>query len=268
MSKARSDQTNQADNDTITTTNTTKESKHESIPNDSETLRTFLREMSNKKESKPRKLPVKSESLEDIREKIEKKVSKPMNNVKFKFALERYDPYAFLDQMATPFEAPGDPKKKINGMKKPEPDGTLPHCKACTDFKTWMQLTANPRRHMSREEREEKECPLDSELLGRNTWSFLHTMAAYYPERPNPEQQTNMASFISLFSQFYPCHKCAAHLREELKTNKPDSSSNRNLSQWFCELHNNVNVRLGKPEFDCSKVLERWRDGWEDKSCD
>lgn len=26
-------------------------------------------------------------------------------------------------------------------VKKP-----MPHCKACTDFKTWMELTAHPRR--------------------------------------------------------------------------------------------------------------------------
>ena len=25
---------------------------------------------------------------------------------------------------------------------------------------------------------------------------------------------------------------------------------------------------LGKPEFDCSKVFQRWRDGWADGSCD
>jgi len=185
----------------------------------------------------------------------------------------QYDPFAFLDAMATPFEALSDPKKKKHDIlpaddKEKSDASRMPHCKACTDFKTWMQLTANPRRTMSKEEREAKECPLDSDLLGRNTWSFLHTMAAYYPEHPTMEQQTGMINFIRLFSNFYPCHKCASHLREDLKHNMPDTSSNTRLSEWFCELHNNVNVRLGKPEFDCSKVLERWRDGWDDKSCD
>jgi FAD-linked sulfhydryl oxidase len=33
------------------------------------------------------------------------------------------------------------------------------------------------------------------------------------------------------------------------------------LSDWACRLHNLVNVRLGKPAFDCTKALERWRDG-------
>lgn len=33
-------------------------------------------------------------------------------------------------------------------------------------------------------------------------------------------------------------------------------------------MHNEVNVRLGKDEFDCNNVSQRWRDGWNDKSCD
>ena len=35
-----------------------------------------------------------------------------------------------------------------------------------------------------------------------------------------------------------------------------------------CQMHNEVNLRLGKDEFDCNRVGERWRDGWNDKSCD
>ncbi|KAI8796838.1 FAD-linked sulfhydryl oxidase ALR [Biomphalaria glabrata] len=189
----------------------------------------------------------------------------------------RYDPYSFLENMSIPIDFTNIGKNKPQGAQNVIPgtinDDTnvkkpMPHCKACTDFKTWMELTAHPRRNMSREEREQKECPLDSELLGRNTWAFLHTMAAYYPEKPSLEQQHNMKQFIKLLSQFYPCHTCASHLREDLKNNTPDTSSNIKLSEWFCNLHNGVNVRLGKVEFDCSKVLERWRDGWKDGKCD
>ena len=52
-----------------------------------------------------------------------------------------------------------------------------------------------------------------------------------------------------------------------LKTNKPQTSSQSELSRWLCDLHNDVNKKLGKPIFDCSKVNERWRDGWKDGSC-
>lgn len=53
-----------------------------------------------------------------------------------------------------------------------------------------------------------------------------------------------------------------------LKADPPQVESQHSLSQWLCKLHNRVNVKIGKPEFDCSKVNERWRDGWKDGSCD
>ena len=59
------------------------------------------------------------------------------------------------------------------------------------------------------------DCPLDKLALGKKTWSFLHTMAAYYPEKPTPKQQADMKSFIHLFSWFYPCSHCASDLRDE-----------------------------------------------------
>lgn len=53
-----------------------------------------------------------------------------------------------------------------------------------------------------------------------------------------------------------------------LKDSPPKTESQESLSMWLCELHNNVNERIGKPLFDCSKVFERWRDGWKDGRCD
>jgi FAD-linked sulfhydryl oxidase len=39
------------------------------------------------------------------------------------------------------------------------------------------------------------------------------------------------------------------------------------LGRWLCGAHNEVNVKLGKPVFDCAKWEERWRTGWKDGSC-
>lgn len=112
-----------------------------------------------------------------------------------------------------------------------------------------------------------KACPPDALELGKSTWTFLHTMSVYYPDRPSTEQQSEMSQFLRLFSKFYPCGYCASHLREEMKKEPPVVDTRLGLARWLCRIHNEVNERLGKPLFDCEKVDERWRDGPSDGSC-
>jgi FAD-linked sulfhydryl oxidase len=61
--------------------------------------------------------------------------------------------------------------------------------------------------------RERFGCPENIGSIGRKTWAFLHTMAAYYPEQPSPEQRSDMGMFLGAFSKFYPCKACASHLQ-------------------------------------------------------
>jgi mitochondrial FAD-linked sulfhydryl oxidase len=132
-------------------------------------------------------------------------------------------------------------------------------CGVCTDFKTlakkdFKAISVN-----------KLECPPDKSKLGQSTWTFLHTMAAYYPEKATLPQQKLMKSFIDGLAEFYPCEECASHLQSQLVETPPKVKSNIELSDWFCQIHNQVNILQGKPEFDCSKVFERWRTG--SKSC-
>lgn len=77
-----------------------------------------------------------------------------------------------------------------------------------------------------------------------------------------------MAQFFNIFTQFYPCESCAIDFQEDIEKHPPCTENQDALAKWLCERHNTVNIKLGKPTFDCSKVHERWKDGWADGSCD
>ncbi|KAG6332039.1 hypothetical protein ID866_7050 [Astraeus odoratus] len=156
------------------------------------------------------------------------------------------------------------------------PDGKP--CKICTAFRNWkpqgsvasMGVLATRKIPPSTGDHDTRPsyCPPDVEQLGRATWAFLHTTAAYYPERPSPHQRANMLNLLHSLPVLYPCSHCASHLGESMKTNPPDVGSRIALSRWLCERHNEVNERLGKESFDCAKTVERWRDGPQDGSCE
>ncbi|QKX62966.1 uncharacterized protein TRUGW13939_10134 [Talaromyces rugulosus] len=116
------------------------------------------------------------------------------------------------------------------------------------------------------------ECPPDVEQLGRSTWTLLHSLTASYPTTASNEQQTDMRSFLGLFSKLYPCWVCADDFRSWMADpsgkNEPRLSSRAEFGQWMCEAHNAVNRKLGKKEFDCNFWEERWRTGWKDGRCD
>lgn len=158
-------------------------------------------------------------------------------------------------------------------------------CRACIDVKTWFKdvkmktstlistsllypdpIIESPTGH--KVSSAGLVCPPDATELGRSTWTFLHTTAAYLPEKPSETEKQQVSNLLTAISHLYPCRKCADHMREYIAVNPiTNLDSKRSLSQWLCNYHNEVNQMLGKEVFDCSKVEERWKSGPSDDSC-
>lgn len=114
----------------------------------------------------------------------------------------------------------------------------------------------------------QKECPPDVEQIGKSSWTLLHSIAATYPEKPSNQQQTDLKQFMRLFGNFYPCWYCRDDFVEYSKKTEPKVETQDAFGKWLCDAHNDVNVKLGKPKFDCNLWQQRWKDGWKDGSCD
>ncbi|KAF9951188.1 hypothetical protein BGZ70_001096 [Mortierella alpina] len=90
--------------------------------------------------------------------------------------------------------------------------------------------------------------------LGRATWKLLHTMAARYPLKPKPDERAAVKQWI-----------IATHFQLLLKEHPPQTSSRASLSNWSCSVHNMVNKRLGKPDFDCGTLEDVYKCGCADE---
>lgn len=181
-----------------------------------------------------------------------------------------------------------DPKRTANvasflGGKPPS------NCKVCGDIHSWAANAqasafsgghghggsgrkATSKRHDTAQEHTAVQTPKtakplppppDGIVLGNSGWALLHTIASYYPDTPTPAQKKAVGDLWSSLGELYPCGWCAEHLRETLVGNPPKADSREDLELWTCQMHNEVNRRLGKEEFDCTRVRERWRDGNE-----
>ncbi|KAJ6310425.1 hypothetical protein OIU76_015198 [Salix suchowensis] len=111
--------------------------------------------------------------------------------------------------------------------------------------------------------------PLTKEELGRATWTFLHTLAAQYPEHPTRQQKKDVKELMTILSRMYPCQECADHFKEVIKVNPVQAGSHAEFSQWMCHVHNVVNRSLGKLVFPCERVDARWgKLECEQRECD
>lgn len=136
-------------------------------------------------------------------------------------------------------------------------------CRSCTSFASWASSTKASLKNKPR-----ADCPPDVEALGRSSWTLLHSIAAQYPVSPSGQQQSDLLGFVNLFAKLYPCWTCAEDFQDYIARRRPVVGSRGEFGMWLCDAHNDVNRKLGKPEFDCKLWEERWRTGWKDGRCD
>ncbi len=112
-------------------------------------------------------------------------------------------------------------------------------------------------------------CPLNRREIGRAAWAYLHTVAAYYPDKPTPKQQTDMKQFMYTMGDTFPCGYCSDKTVEHMEKYPPQTQSQSALSVWLCGVHNEVNERMGKPQFVCDPdlLLQRWKTGPANGGC-
>ena len=100
--------------------------------------------------------------------------------------------------------------------------------------------------------------PISLSQVGSSTWTLLHSVAATFPEEGGAEAAAGVSALVHGVSRGFPCSHCASDFRQHLQQHPLETGTRDALEQWMCRAHNEVNVKLGKDPFDCTKVRERW----------
>ncbi|KAH8368360.1 hypothetical protein KR084_010406 [Drosophila pseudotakahashii] len=230
--------------------------------------------------SSPTHIELSREATRLVIRRLQRTVLRLIRDPDFSMSAEAH-PETDRDNQETPFAANRKGAGPAGAAGKQDSN-----CRTCNDFKSWSKqqrlissVQSAKVKHMASAEKltvnaaaadplPRDDCPLDKVRLGISTWGLLHTMAAFYSDNPTDTEKRDMKTFFEVLSRLYPCEFCAKDFRTDLDVNPINVNSQKELAMWLCKFHNRVNDKLGKPLFDCTKVNERWRDGWLDGSCD
>ena len=108
----------------------------------------------------------------------------------------------------------------------------------------------------------------DRQILGNHTWTLLHSQSVYWPDKPSENKKQQMKQFLNLLAELYPCKICGSDLKDILKLYPPELNSREEFAMWTCKIHNEVNKRINKPQFNCKNIWKRWRKDFKDPRTD
>ena len=106
---------------------------------------------------------------------------------------------------------------------------------------------------------------MDPQLWGPHLWYFLHTISFEYPITPTWTQKKEMTDFLVALQYIIPCEHCRFHYKNYLLDYPPSLENQTKFIIWMVNLHNNINVRLGKPQKPYEEVLEFYQQVFDGK---
>jgi hypothetical protein len=99
------------------------------------------------------------------------------------------------------------------------------------------------------------------QIWGPIFWATLHIASLAYSDKPTERQKKNMKNFYESMVDVLPCPICRQHYEENLKSHpvEPALKDRNSLVIWVWEMHNKINVQLGKREFSFEEFIESMR---------
>lgn len=96
---------------------------------------------------------------------------------------------------------------------------------------------------------------------GPKLWYALHTITFNYPENPTLIDKQNYETFFISLKHVLPCIICQKHYATHLEKHpiNQNLSDRISLSKWLVNVHNEVNIMLGKPIMSFEEVVKLYK---------
>ena len=88
-------------------------------------------------------------------------------------------------------------------------------------------------------------------------WMTIHIVALGYPAKPSYTEKRSAKQFYESLANLIPCPVCREHYKQHITKLPitPHLDNKKDLFKWTVDLHNSVNVSLGKPQWTVEEAL-------------
>jgi hypothetical protein len=102
---------------------------------------------------------------------------------------------------------------------------------------------------------------MDPKIWGPFLWYILHIISFNYPVHPSYADKRIYHDFYVNFKDLIPCSTCRKHYNQHLHINPitPALDNRSDLVKWVIQMHNLVNISLGKPTMTVQEVLMAYK---------
>ena len=105
---------------------------------------------------------------------------------------------------------------------------------------------------------------LNTTVWGPSLWRVLHSLS-FSIEDGNKNDRKNFLDVLESLQTLLPCEDCRQHFCAYMKENNPNDAED--LAVWTFNFHNEVNTRLGKPQYAFNDVSKLYMDNHCDMKC-
>jgi len=102
---------------------------------------------------------------------------------------------------------------------------------------------------------------MDPIVWGPHLWFVLHIITFTYPENPTEHDKRSHRDFFISLGDIIPCEQCQKHYKKHTSEYPitPHLDNKGDLIKWLIQIHNFVNISLGKPTYTVSDVINKYK---------